>query len=189
MFAWIALAFYVYPQPIALAEPASPKEVYTVTFPTTDTFIVDGVVYKPNFPVIDPPQPPPPPPPTPPKPQPVDFVVSAQLVEVIPFDPLSVKNGDKVGDGWCVTFAKAYLDVGGTWGYGGINLSLNSPPSVASPDNKVVILFKGHVGVPIFITDDGFIVVAEANYHLNKRVTMNRLVHINDPSIRGFHKF
>ncbi len=118
------------------------------------------------------------------------FIVYTQLTEAIILDPSGLKEGVKVGDGWCVTFAKAYLGISGTWGYGGRNLSVNSKPMVATPENRVVILFgKKHVGVPIFITSDGYVVVAEANYHLNKRVTLNRTVKLTDPSIRGFHKF
>jgi len=188
------LAFSPYPWPNKPLEAASEKNAALVVSETPfigpklpnppPLMIQAGVLYKTNPPS----EPAPPPPPKPVKPKP-KYYVTAALVSSDIVLPDDLSTGDKVGDGECVTFAKAYVGVGGTWGYGGRNLSLNSGPAIGTKENPVVILFYGHVAVIIGMQVDGGLILIESNWHLNHRVLMGRIVYIGDPSIRGYHDF
>lgn len=184
----VLLAFYSFPYPNSLADTATSQVaslvfIGPVQFPKDNAWIQDNVVYKPNFADIEEFQPPPVP-----KSKKI-YRVYATLIDETILLPDDLSTGDKVGDGECVTFAKAYLGLSGTWGYGGVNLSKNSGPEVGTKQNPVVVLFYGHVGVIIGMQADGGLILIESNYHLNHRVLMGRIVYIGDPSIRGYHKF
>jgi hypothetical protein len=150
--------------------------------PIRDAVMIQNgsVAIKPN-----PPSEPPPPPPPKPKQKVYAALVNVQFVPGTPIDPGTIQEGTRVGDGECVTFAKAYVGVAGTWGYGGKNLSANDP----QPHIGDVVLFYGHVAVIIGMQADGGLILIESNYHLNHKVTMGRIVYIGDSSIRGYHKF
>lgn len=85
--------------------------------------------------------------------------------------------------GWCVEFGKKWLGASGTWGYGGDKLPLTDTPEVGA-----IVVFYGHVAVVIEITGDGYLVLAESNYHWNKRITIGRKVAVSSPAIRGYYK-
>jgi hypothetical protein len=81
----------------------------------------------------------------------------------------------------CVTYAKNYLGVYGTWGNGGRKLSLNSDGDVGD-----VVIFKTiHVAV-VIANDNGVRTIAEANYDYRGSVRTRILL---DSEVRGYHKF
>lgn len=82
----------------------------------------------------------------------------------------------------CVNFAKAYLGQTGTWGTGGANLSLNAD----AQNGEVVIFTYPHVAVKLWATDTE-IKIIEANY-IKGRIS-ERVLQINDITIKGFHAF
>lgn len=95
--------------------------------------------------------------------------------------PVSFKDGSYGGQ--CVSFAKAFIGVGGTWGDGGRDLELNSGPVIGA----VVIFTYTHVAV--IVADNGLaITIKESNMDLNGTVS-TRTILKSDPTILGYHKF
>lgn len=83
----------------------------------------------------------------------------------------------------CVSFAKSYLGIFGTWGNGGRYLSLNSTGQV----NDVLIFTYVHVAVVIGRVGE-ILTITEANYD-NHGSIRTRQISAFDSSIKGFHSF
>lgn len=98
---------------------------------------------------------------------------------------VATDHGFKAGNkgGSCVPFAKKYLGVGGTWGNGGRNLSVNSGPA----HHAVVLFGKTHVGVQIDETETQILVIdSNSDWHGTIKI---KWYDKTDPWIRGYHVF
>lgn len=180
------LAVYSIPRPNIALESASLEKVssnkeFIGPIPyQTPLMIQNGVVFKPNMPSEE--APPPAPKPKA-KPKNKVYIALAEAYPVIGQPKQDYADGEHAGQ--CVSFAKSFLGVGGTWGTGGRNLS----PNATAEDADVVIFDYGHIAVKIGLFADGTLVLAESNNDLRGTVEIGRQIKVGDPSIWKYHKF
>lgn len=85
--------------------------------------------------------------------------------------------------GQCVEFAKKFLGLTGTWGYGGKLL----PHNTDNPEVGDVVIFSRHVAVVIGKWVDGTLVLIESNIRGDEKITVGRQVSVSSPTILGFY--